>query len=77
MILLGAEFFNTIKTIDVQGNIGALLDTNGNLVVQYKYDAWGNCKVLDANGMALTCVLVFGIAILAMRKTKEQNSTKL
>ena len=62
---------------DAQGNICALLDTNGNLVVQYKYDAWGNCKVFDANGMALTCVLVFGIAILAMRKTKEQNSMKL
>lgn len=29
------------------------------------------------NGMALTCVLALGIAVLAMRKTKEQNSTKL
>ena len=29
------------------------------------------------NGMALTCVLALGIAVLAMRKTKEQNSSRL
>ena len=27
---------------DGQGNICALIDSNGNVVVQYKYDAWGN-----------------------------------
>ena len=27
---------------DLQGNIIALIDTNGNEVVQYWYDAWGN-----------------------------------
>ena len=35
---------------DAQGNICAILDSNGNVVVQYKYDAWGNHSVQDANG---------------------------
>lgn len=35
---------------DAQGNIAAILDSNGNVVVEYKYDAWGNHAVLDANG---------------------------
>ena len=35
---------------DTQGNISALLDGIGNLVVKYKYDAWGNHKVLTPNG---------------------------
>ena len=33
---------------DTQANIVALLDNNGNVVVKYKYDAWGNC-VVDAS----------------------------
>ena len=39
---------------DAQGNIIALLDVNGKVVVQYVYDAWGNHAVLDANGNDLT-----------------------
>ena len=39
---------------DVQGNIIALLDANGKVVVQYVYDAWGNHAVLDSNGNDLT-----------------------
>lgn len=35
---------------DIQGNIIAILDSNGNLIVKYKYDAWGNHKLLDASG---------------------------
>ncbi len=35
---------------DVQGNIIALLDENGAVVVRYIYDAWGNHAVVDANG---------------------------
>ncbi len=35
---------------DVQGNVVAILDSDGNLVVKYVYDAWGNHAVLDANG---------------------------
>ena len=39
---------------DMLGNILALLDSSGNIVVQYKYDAWGNHTVTDANGDAIT-----------------------
>ena len=39
---------------DGQGNVIALIDTNGNEVVQYWYDAWGNHKVVDANGNEIT-----------------------
>ena len=39
---------------DVQGNIIALLDANGKVVVEYVYDAWGNHAVLDGNGNDLT-----------------------
>ncbi len=35
---------------DVQGNIIALLDERGAVVVRYIYDAWGNHAVVDANG---------------------------
>ena len=31
-----------------------LIDNNGNTVVEYKYDAWGNHKVVDANGNEIT-----------------------
>ena len=39
---------------DAQGNIIALLDNAGNIVVNYIYDAWGNHAVLDANGADIT-----------------------
>ncbi len=35
---------------DAQGNIIALLDSNGNVVVRYVYDAWGNHAVLGTDG---------------------------
>ena len=35
---------------DVQGNIIAILDSNGEIVVQYRYDAWGNHKVYNPDG---------------------------
>lgn len=34
---------------DAQGNICALIDSNGNVVVEYKYDAWGNHAALYRN----------------------------
>ncbi len=36
------------------GNISALLDNSGAVVVKYKYDAWGKCKVLHASGVEIT-----------------------
>ena len=32
---------------DGQGNISAFIDSIGNIVVKYEYDAWGNRKVLN------------------------------
>ena len=39
---------------DAQGNICALLDSNGGVVVKYIYDAWGNHAVVDADGNDIT-----------------------
>ena len=39
---------------DAQGNIIGILDSNGNVVVQYYYDAWGNHKVVSATGIEIT-----------------------
>ena len=41
---------------DAQGNIVALLDSNGNVVVKYTYDAWGNHDILDVNGSKIADV---------------------
>ena len=37
-----------------------LIDNNGNTVVEYKYDAWGNHKVVDANGNEITSLTHIG-----------------
>ena len=39
---------------DAQGNVIGIVDRNGNVVVQYWYDAWGNHKVVSANGTTIT-----------------------
>ena len=39
---------------NAQNDIIALLDNNGNPVVKYNYDAWGNCKVLNTSGVEIT-----------------------
>ena len=39
---------------DGQGNIIAIVDSTGSVVVQYYYDAWGNHKVVDENGDEIT-----------------------
>ena len=53
-----AEFFcfkdSQANIIDVQANIVAILDNTGAVVVKYKYDAWGKCKVLNADGFEIT-----------------------
>ena len=33
---------NYVYRTDIQGNIIAILDSDGDVVVEYKYDAWGN-----------------------------------
>ncbi|MBQ7352389.1 MAG: hypothetical protein IJW54_00105 [Clostridia bacterium] len=39
---------------DIFGNVIEILDSEGNTVVKYVYDAWGNHSVLDANGATIT-----------------------
>ena len=39
---------------DAQGNIIAILDSAGAVMVRYEYDAWGNHIVLDGNGQEIT-----------------------
>ena len=46
---------------DAQGNIVAILDINGNVVVKYIYDAWGNHDILDVNGSKIADVNHIGI----------------
>ena len=46
---------------NAQNDIIALLDSTGTVVVKYKYDAWGNCKVLNANGTEITDTNNIGI----------------
>ena len=35
---------------NTQNDTIALLDNEGNIVVKYTYDAWGNQKIVDCNG---------------------------
>ena len=37
-----------------RGDIEELRHLNGSLIARYKYDAWGNTKVLDANNVEIT-----------------------
>ena len=46
----GTDFYRK----DAQGNIIALLDNSGNIVVRYVYDAWGNHAVLGTDGNDIT-----------------------
>ena len=39
---------------NAQNDIVALLDNSGNVVVKYKYDAWGNCQTTVVNSNAST-----------------------
>ena len=39
---------------NLQGDVARIYDGNGSLVAQYVYDAWGNHKVLNANGTEMT-----------------------
>ena len=38
----------------MQGDVTRIFDRRGTLVAQYVYDAWGNHKVLNANGTEMT-----------------------
>ena len=46
---------------NAQNDIIALLDSTGSVVVKYNYDAWGNCKALNADGSVITDEIHIGI----------------
>ena len=50
--LIGFKYSDTkyFYRKDILGNIIAIVDTSGNVVVKYVYDAWGNHKVLSPDG---------------------------
>ncbi len=56
-----------METLDnVQGDIIAILDSDGRVVVKYTYDAWGNTvtEVLDCNANAIAVTVVVVCVIL-------------
>ncbi len=53
--LLGFTYRNEdyVYKTEVHGNIIAILDKNGNTVVEYYYDAWGNYAINDTSNIGL------------------------
>lgn len=53
--LLGFTYCNEdyVYKTDAHGNIIAILDKNGNTVVEYYYDAWGNYAINDTSNIGL------------------------
>ena len=51
-------FCSSLKNVFLQkrnlNNKGQIVDSTGNTVVKYVYDAWGNFKILDASGVEIT-----------------------
>ena len=43
---------NYVYRTDIQGNIIAILDSDGDVVVEYKYDAWGNQLATGSSTLA-------------------------
>ena len=54
--ICGVEYNGTVYYFqkNLQGDVTRIYDGNGSLVAQYVYDAWGNHKVLNANGTEMT-----------------------
>ena len=53
----GIEYF---YVYDLLGNVIALMDATGSIVVKYIYDAWGNHKVLNPNNSINTSATFIG-----------------
>ena len=47
---------------NLQGDVTHIVDESGNIQASYKYDAWGNHKVCDANGKELSNSQTFTIS---------------
>ena len=54
--ICGVEHNGTVYYFqkNLRGDVTRIYDGNGNLAAQYVYDAWGNHKVLNANGTEIT-----------------------
>ena len=54
--ICGVEYNGSVYYFqkNLQGDVTRVYDGNGNLAAQYVYDAWGNHKVLNANGTEIT-----------------------
>ena len=51
----GGTRYTYYYLFDLQGNVTALVRSNGNLIATYEYDAWGRpYGVKDADGAAIT-----------------------
>ena len=46
---------------NAQGDIIALVDRSGNVVVKYVYDTWGNHKIFDNDGNEITSSTYIGV----------------
>ena len=63
---------------DILGNVIAILDANGNVVVKYVYDAWGNHIVKNASGTVITNEAFIGnINPIRYRSYYYDTETKL
>jgi YD repeat-containing protein len=61
---------------NAQGDITHILDTNGNAVVRYTYDAWGNHTVTDASGVVITDAAHIGNINPFMYKLRTRKNNK-
>ena len=61
---------------NIQGDITHIYDTLGNLHATYTYDAWGNHKVYDNNGVDITANMLYNNDINAS-DSEEVKSNKL
>ena len=53
----GTEYY---YVTNLQGDIIAILDSNGTCVAEYSYDAWGRCSIIkDTNTIAYTNPLLY------------------
>jgi len=53
----GTEYY---YVTNLQGDVIAILDSNGTCVVEYEYDAWGRCSIIkDTNTIAYTNPLLY------------------
>ena len=66
------EFYQTIVSIDIEGNLRKVTDARGNVVMQYQYDMLGN-KVYQRSMDAGQRWLLTNVLGKALRTWDERN----